>query len=60
MVIILFETFNLSKKNLNESYLDEYQKKMKELDRLIYEVNNYNVGYILNIMNLSYFILFPF
>ena len=51
MVIILSVTFNLSKKNLNESYLDEYQKKMKELDRLIYEVNNYNVGYILNKMN---------
>ena len=51
MVIILSLTFNLSKKNLNESYLDEYQKKMKELDRLIYEVNNYNVGYILNKMN---------
>jgi hypothetical protein len=51
VVIILSVTFNLSKKNLNESYLDEYQKKMKELDRLIYEVNNYNVGYILNKMN---------
>jgi hypothetical protein len=47
---ITFEHFPFclpSKKNINESYLNAFQMKMRELDQIEAKINSYNVNMLI-------------
>jgi hypothetical protein len=56
---ITFEHFLFcfpSKKNINESYLNAFQMKMRELDQIEAKINSYNVNmlFFFNFFNLLF------